>query len=349
MGKVIHLDNVSGGGGATQYKGTFTNWTALTTAYPTATFGDYAIVEDAEGTAWLPWTLGGTYYPQGTYYFDGVKWDSNVELIAEELQNINDRIDSIFGEESIYLKSYSLDTSDYLNATDKKIIWDGSFFGNKITHSSTVDNTKFFIQEAGNYNISCNFTWIGDANNERENLGAKIFINGVALTEQYFSYERDSAGSNRATIVVVSLAQLSVNDYVEIGITEYGATTGTVLPISNASVFNIQKLAGLTTTANDVVLIEDVIKIAFADSPYIASWGQDIEADSTLGDITINMPSSVGSNGKTIKVTKIDSTVNTLTVDGNGSETINDDSTDVIQYQWTSNTYKSNGLNSTKR
>lgn len=32
------------------------------------------IVENSEGTSWLPGSLGGTYYPEGAYYSNGVKW-----------------------------------------------------------------------------------------------------------------------------------------------------------------------------------------------------------------------------------------------------------------------------------
>ena len=87
---VIHLDRSGGGGNAqgSSYVGTFTNYTALTAAFPTANFGDFAVVEDSEGTQWLPWTVGGTYYPEGTYYWNNTEWTSNVADIAEELQNI---------------------------------------------------------------------------------------------------------------------------------------------------------------------------------------------------------------------------------------------------------------------
>ena len=32
------------------------------------------IVENSEGTQWLPGSLGGTYYPEGVYVSDGIKW-----------------------------------------------------------------------------------------------------------------------------------------------------------------------------------------------------------------------------------------------------------------------------------
>jgi hypothetical protein len=31
-------------------------------------------VENSQGTKWLPWNLGGTYYPKGLYYSNGTAW-----------------------------------------------------------------------------------------------------------------------------------------------------------------------------------------------------------------------------------------------------------------------------------
>lgn len=51
------------------------NYTALVTNYPAATHnGDFAWVEAAQGTAWLPGTMGGTYYPLGLYHSNGTDW-----------------------------------------------------------------------------------------------------------------------------------------------------------------------------------------------------------------------------------------------------------------------------------
>ena len=89
MPKIIRIDVDNTPNGA--YLGTYLNYTALVAAHPTATFGEFAIVEESQGTAWLPWTLGGTYYPQGTYYWNGSEWTSNVVDIAEELENLKNK------------------------------------------------------------------------------------------------------------------------------------------------------------------------------------------------------------------------------------------------------------------
>jgi len=47
--------------------------------------GELAYVETSEGTAWLPGTIGGTYYPKGWYLWSGSAWTSDRNAIAEEL------------------------------------------------------------------------------------------------------------------------------------------------------------------------------------------------------------------------------------------------------------------------
>ena len=57
--------------------------------------GDLAYVNNSEGTKWLPSNLGGTYYPKGWYFWDGVEWLSDRDAIAKQLQ---DNIDSLLNK-----------------------------------------------------------------------------------------------------------------------------------------------------------------------------------------------------------------------------------------------------------
>lgn len=60
-----------------------------------------------------------------------------------------------------------------------------------------------------------------------------------------------------------------------------------------------------------------------------------ILCDATVQNITVNLPTAVG-NGATIVVKKIDSSANTVTINGDGSETIDDGATAVIRAQYAS-------------
>lgn len=44
-----------------------------------------AYVEDAQGTSWLPYTMGGTYYPKGWYVWSEGEWNSSKSNVAETL------------------------------------------------------------------------------------------------------------------------------------------------------------------------------------------------------------------------------------------------------------------------
>ncbi len=59
--------------------------------------GDLAYVENSEGTAWLPATLGGSYYPAGWYIWDGVTWESDRNAIANQLKLLIDDVTALQG------------------------------------------------------------------------------------------------------------------------------------------------------------------------------------------------------------------------------------------------------------
>ena len=48
------------------------NYTELLTITPE--LYDYAYVRESQGTKWLPGFLGGIYYPNGLYYYNGTEW-----------------------------------------------------------------------------------------------------------------------------------------------------------------------------------------------------------------------------------------------------------------------------------
>lgn len=56
--------------------------------------------------------------------------------------------------------------------------------------------------------------------------------------------------------------------------------------------------------------------------------------DTTAGDVTANLPTAVGNSGKQFIFVKIDSSTNELILDGNGTETINDELTAYVSSQY---------------
>jgi hypothetical protein len=77
--------------------------------------------------------------------------------------------------------------------------------------------------------------------------------------------------------------------------------------------------------------------ITNASSPYTALVSdQIIYADASAGNVTINLPTALSAAGSVFTIKKIDSSVNTITIDANGAQTIDGALTQVIALQWAS-------------
>lgn len=68
-----------------------------------------------------------------------------------------------------------------------------------------------------------------------------------------------------------------------------------------------------------------------------------ILCDATSGNITITLPAVSGLSGKVFYIKKINSNANSVTIDGNSSETIDGDLTQIITVQYDSVTIVCNG------
>lgn len=64
--------------------------------------------------------------------------------------------------------------------------------------------------------------------------------------------------------------------------------------------------------------------------------------DATSGNITITLPTAVSSLGRIYNIKKIDASVNTVTIDGNGAELIDGATTNVLTTQWDTKQIQSN-------
>jgi hypothetical protein len=92
-----------------------------------------------------------------------------------------------------------------------------------------------------------------------------------------------------------------------------------------------------------VKLVEMVSKV-FADSPVTAYAAQVILCDATGGAIVVNLPAAAVSTGVAITVKKVDVSANTVTVDGNGTETIDGLTTKVLLTQYASTSVVCDGV-----
>lgn len=70
-----------------------------------------------------------------------------------------------------------------------------------------------------------------------------------------------------------------------------------------------------------------------------------VAVDATTGTVTITLPTAVGITGRRYDIKKIDSSANSVVIDGNASETIDGATTVSTTTQWQSFTVVSNGTN----
>lgn len=71
--------------------------------------------------------------------------------------------------------------------------------------------------------------------------------------------------------------------------------------------------------------------ITSADSPYSAGSEELILVDASSGDVTVNLPSAGSVTHKVMSIKRTDSSDNIVTVDGNGTEVIEDEETKTLK------------------
>lgn len=86
-----------------------------------------------------------------------------------------------------------------------------------------------------------------------------------------------------------------------------------------------------------------VTTITDADSPYAASVGEMVYADTTAGPITVALPPAAQFGGDSVTVLRTSGGVNNVTLDPDGAETINGAASDTLAAQYASITAISDG------
>ena len=91
--------------------------------------------------------------------------------------------------------------------------------------------------------------------------------------------------------------------------------------------------------------ISNGLVVITPSTPYTAINKDVVLWDCTTGDKVLNLPQSSLSTNYKVNIKKIDSSINTITVNGNASETIDGGLTAVIKTQYESITVVCDGLN----
>lgn len=127
------------------------------------------------------------------------------------------------------------------------------------------------------------------------------------------------------------------------GVTVLGGDGNTIYPsLQNITLINS---SDITVTESNVlyinnqkystVLMGDSTSITNSASPYtLTNATKTLFCDATEGNITVNLPTAADINGKLFEVIKSDSSINTITINANGSETINGLSSAALSAQY---------------
>lgn len=218
------------------------------------------------------------------------------------------------------------------------------------TDVTTPDGIGVF--KVGVYVIdgACN---IGAAGITIEGLGNVVFLINGALTSTAASVVTLINGANAENIYWVTVGAVSLGaTTVFFGNVLSGPaaiTTGANFVFTGRLISEsaITLGGGINSYIIPVVVPPLSTVVNVNSSPYnvIQTTGDHTYlVDATAGNITINLPTAIGSIAK-LTFIKIDSTANTVIVDGNGAQTVNGDTTATILFRWTAFSIVSNNLN----
>lgn len=116
------------------------------------------------------------------------------------------------------------------------------------------------------------------------------------------------------------------------------------------TVDTINNRVGIGTTAPNSKLhlsgsFSASIETVTASSDTLDETNHIVLCDCTSNAITVNLPTAVGIDGRVYHVKKVDSTGNTVTIDGSSAQTIDGDLTQIIDTQYDSIMIVSDGSN----
>tara|TARA_R110002124_G_scaffold101996_1_gene249838 strand:- start:34 stop:1065 length:1032 start_codon:yes stop_codon:yes gene_type:complete len=133
--------SIGGTGGGTSYR----RAEVFSSLEDGENIGDLAFVNTAQGTPWLPGTIGGSYYPSGWYLWSGTLWVSDKNSIANQFEtninSLNTKVDKVSNK--------GLSTNDFTNEKLTSVIDSASWIST---------NGVITLNHVTNYNNPHNVT-----------------------------------------------------------------------------------------------------------------------------------------------------------------------------------------------
>lgn len=237
--KIVNLDDdgnigvvLQGGGGTSSpqpFAFTADNYTDLLNLSG-MTDGDLAYVVNSEGTAWLPGTIGGSYYPNGIYIYATGTWTSDRNAIALQLSIISETYEVYqVGSNNITNTPTAVDFN-----TERA---SSSFF--TLLAGGVIRVDKVISKLVLDYSISLDITI-----NSRTTASHQVYVNGLPYAGSLsYTYHRTLAAGEDTAAKSVILNGLVVNDTIEIRSTRISGGATPLITISEGSnvVLNIKE------------------------------------------------------------------------------------------------------------
>jgi hypothetical protein len=216
------------------------NYAAL--PLPATVTGKFYWAEAAQGTQWLPGNLGGTYYPLGIYYSNGVTW-SHIQTSYQATQaevNTGTNTTKFVTPETLKLSTQWDGTVLLAGRAGGQIINGGTAASENLTLSSTGNATKgAIIFGDSRYNEATNRLILGTATGT-----GRINLPDAGTT----SADGITFGTGTANLYRVSSAQLRTDgSFIVNG--QFSVNNGQMAILANGASFVPNTLTGSSATS----------------------------------------------------------------------------------------------------
>jgi len=249
----------SGGSGAGTVINTVSNFASLPDA--TLVSNDFYWCEASQGTKWLPFSVGGTYYPLGMYYSNGVSWEYSESPYQATLSEVNTGTNTDkFVSPSTFTNADKW--NNYQNKTNEFI-----FVSSKLDLPIAISNVITLLDS-----VTYFFTTTVDLTGDRLVCGLNTVILGASSENCYIK----STGLSSSTALITSNYSLPIRN----------------ISFTHGKVFNLD--GDGTTTAIDwfginfvdcttIGTIKDYTNFVMGDSAFLNSSGMTF--DGSIGTI----------------------------------------------------------------